>query len=106
MAAVVAPAGALGSHVRHGRFDGYRGPRLIAPDASPQVLGIGDGAAVQQRALHERRGIPQGPRLARGQPTRAAVAERERRPLVEAEVPVRGRRFLLFPASGTQCGRG
>jgi len=48
---------ALGSHMRYGRLDGYDGPRLTAPETSPQMLGIRYSPAVQQRAFHERRGI-------------------------------------------------
>lgn len=76
---VVTPGrAAFGSHMRHGRLDGYDGPRLTAPETPPQVFGIGHGPAVQQRALHERRGILQGSGLASRQSCQAAVAQRER----------------------------
>lgn len=91
--------GGGGGGVRDGRLHRHDGPRRLvaAPEPAAQVLGVGDGAAaVQQRALHERRGVLQGPRLARRQPAQAAVGgQRERRPFVEAEVPVRRDGLLL-----------
>lgn len=86
--------------VCYGRFDRYHGSGLVAPQTPSQVFGIGHrSAAVQQRSLDERRGILQGPRFAGGQPAQAAVAQRERRPLVKPEIPVRRRSLLLLPAN-------
>lgn len=85
-------------HAGDRRFHGDDGPGLIAPQAPPQVFGVGHGSTVQKRALHERCGVLQGSGLAGRQPRQAAVAQRERRSLVtETEVPVRRDCFLLLP---------
>lgn len=81
------------------RFDGYDGPRLIASQASPQVLRVGHGPAVQKRTLHERRGVLQRSGFAGRQSRQTAVAQGERRPLVETKISVGSNRLVFLPAS-------
>lgn len=88
----------LRSHSGDRRFHGDDGPGLIAPQASPQVLGVGHRPAVQKRALHERRGVLQRSRFAGRQSRQAAVAQSERRPFVKSKVPVRRDGLIFLPA--------
>lgn len=95
---MIAPGPALGPHMSDGRFDGYDRPRLIAPQTPPQVLRVGHGTAVQERTLHERRGVLQRSGFTGGQPRQTSV-QTERRPLVETEISVGSSCLVLLPAS-------